>query len=345
VNVVGKGKGEGHLVGYVSPEGAVAVNERYVFSRKIARLAIHNFLQEQGWPTLSFDGFAALCKAADVQYGIYKREVRLDVDDTARLLRSIAEIPLADAAEGVHAADLAKALWMETSSDLLRIAKKVENNEYADAICTRRRGKQPGAYREVQFIRTAGAILLAQECLRLWPTRAALIGKSAEAIVAEIQQEYGEYMRESNLQPVLAASAIDVFIASYDTDRDEEPDTSAPEVLLVSSEPVRAKAASPLKILEDRGVRLSSYDQDWTLHAKCRNDPNPDRFVSVAAEDMTSALSTCKGCGVKGECLVRSLKMDSFGTAGNLRHKERLKLLPLLPQVEAWLQETKPGNK
>lgn len=312
---------------YVSPAAAKMLEERYKSRAAITRQEIQNFLYDQGWPRISFDGFAACCARANAKFTTYKNNICLTPDNTATLLCSMAEVPLLDPRTEVLVTDLVEPLDFRGSKEIIRLLDG-RPDQYGPHRLARRRGRQPGAYQVVNALTTEGALMLAAYTTTMKKRRTG----DPEAVVAEAQQRHLQYAWNQKLHPKIERQAIVEFIrslghAAFTMTQDQAIEDQA------------IGGPADLRWL-DESFSLSQHGHEWYSHANCK-DKDPDLFSKEDEASVRQALAICKSCGVKGDCLRRSLQLPVEGTAGGLRPDERKRLKPVKAKVLSWLEQTK----
>jgi WhiB family redox-sensing transcriptional regulator len=85
-----------------------------------------------------------------------------------------------------------------------------------------------------------------------------------------------------------------------------------------------------------RSTRSSSWAEDWSAHARCREEPDA-LFVTGAAQHHAKRI--CVGCPVRAECLAEALDNGiEEGVWGGATERERRALLRRHSDVKSWRQ-------
>jgi len=201
---------------FVSPEAVAFLQKRFDETGRISHPEIDGFLEAEGWPRTSSDGFLSLCEAANVEFTIVKRMLSLEAIQAYRLLRNMAETPLVDPEKEVLVADLARLLEHTNNSELLRVIRKITT--YEAHLRERRRTRQPGAYQRVGAISLEGANMLLSHMIKRSTKR--VLPLSVDEIpnaLLRVQREQQEYMQARSLRPTLSLAAIAAFTGQKET--------------------------------------------------------------------------------------------------------------------------------
>jgi len=266
-------------------------------------------------------------------------------ENTFNLLAHLAETPLVNPDEEVHVSELARTLGNIGCSDLHRLIKnEPELDQY---FRFRRRGRQPGAFQSVGTLATEGAVKLAEMAIG----RSKKINwsvKDAPGVVAAAQYEYRQYLWQHKLRTTLATTAIQAFV----TRREDLPDLSEPTIAAEPAEPpARAKArqlsadgaASARSQLWrlDPSYRLSGRGTRWAEAAACIS-MDADLFDHPKGDVLKTVQDACKGCAVKGDCLLFHIEVPTDGFRAGFSKKMRDRMTT--PEIVDWLRSSKPST-
>lgn len=305
---------------YISPWGNDVLERRYRFGAVVTRREIQNFLEEHGWPVISFDGLVSEVGRAGVTFQVLKKSICFKPGAAAKLLHNLVKTPLADPDKEVLVADLKSPLLFTNTREMLNLLRK-DYAKYAAHILMRRRTRRPQMYDAIHALTIEGARMFAAEIIGRG--RKGVSGDPDE-LVARVQQSLRQYMWDNKLRPTIAAAAIDAFIEEFSG----------------ITPPSEDRIPQPPSPLLNESFHVSGYGKEWQQHAQCKG-VDPGIFLSEEEEAVAAALAICNECSVKGDCLLASLRQGvERGTIGGLPQEARLTLWPIREKVIDWLRRS-----
>lgn len=281
-------------------------------NHNITRLELTSFLEEQGWPRLSFEGWVTICTEAGAAYTTVSKGVHMKPVEAEKFLMRLLETPLVDPGVELAVAGVARVLG-QTSTSLLRLMRD-RIDYYGPRLRSRRRGISPQAYKRIETLSIPVMRQLLADSFEtasyLYLQRAignrTLIG----SVIAKAQKNLRDFYRDRGITPKLKEEAIEQFLAPYQA----------------GYAPPGVRPPQPL----DATYILSGHGQDWFGHIACADQKGADLFFPTAKEgtkigdrDIAAAKAICEICTVKGDCLKFALDTASGGIAGGFTETER----------------------
>lgn len=300
-------KHDGRITRYALRDEANAIMETRVRSQgTFTRMEITNFLQKQGWPRLSFDGFRHLCEEASVQFKPQGKEYILDADETQKVFNLLRRTPFVDPEAELAVSSLAAAFNMG-SSPMMRYMKHPERVEYYQQhLRQRRRGLPPVTFKCVEALSLEACHKLLEEMTAAHSRMKLPNDQSIDEVISSVQAAVRESYSTRGIKPTLTTRAIAALV-----NRPRDPDV--PYV-------------------------LSEYGPEWRAHAACLAHDGNIFFPPWKSGQLEEARAICQGCAVQGDCLVDAYHTKSMGLAAGLTPDDRKALNePTL----AWLKKNR----